>query len=58
MDRDLERLKFREEEAREADTVMIQLRTQLEMSQSEVRMSRMALAEKEGELTRAHDESL
>ena len=35
-----------------------QLQSQLEMSQSEVRMTRMALAEKESEVTRAHDEAL
>ena len=35
-----------------------QLQSQLEMSQSEVRMMRMALAEKESEVTRAYDETL
>ena len=35
-----------------------QLQSQLEMSQSEVRMMRMALAEKESEVSRACDEAL
>lgn len=35
-----------------------QLQSQLEMSQSEVRMMRMALAEKESEVSRACDETL
>ena len=35
-----------------------QLQSQLEISQSEVRMIRMALAEKESEVTRAYDETL
>jgi myosin heavy subunit len=55
---DLARLKLMEKKDHEVGTTMHRLRTELEMSQSEIRMSRMALAEKEGQLSRAHDESL